>query len=180
MNIKRIVISGGPSAGKTSIIRELEKQGHHCIPEISREIILEAQRKGIDQLFLHNPIKFSELLLEGRETQFLETHNTKHNISFFDRGIPDISAYMDYSNTEYPSIFTEKNQKHKYDTVFLLAPWKDIHVQDRERYEDFETAEEIFTYLNKTYRGLGYKVIEVPIGTVEERTLFILKEVNIL
>ena len=41
-----------------------------CMPEISRTITKEAQMSGIDQLFLKDPLLFSELLLEGRIAQY--------------------------------------------------------------------------------------------------------------
>ena len=65
-----IVIIGGPGSGKTSIINELISRGYCCYPEISREVTLKAKADGIDQLFLTNPILFSEMLLEGRVNQF--------------------------------------------------------------------------------------------------------------
>ena len=38
--------------------------------EISREVILEARKKGIEHLFVSSPILFSEILLEKRIQQF--------------------------------------------------------------------------------------------------------------
>ena len=34
-----------------------------CMEEISRQVTLEAQEKGIEQLFLEDPLMFSEQLL---------------------------------------------------------------------------------------------------------------------
>ena len=65
-----IVIIGGPGTGKSSIIDGLIAKGYCCYPEISREVTLEAKKQGIEQLFLENPLLFSELLLEGRKKQF--------------------------------------------------------------------------------------------------------------
>ena len=61
--MKRIVISGGPSSGKTTIINELKRAGHYCFDEVSRELILEAQKKGIAQPFLTDPEQFNNCLL---------------------------------------------------------------------------------------------------------------------
>ena len=70
MNKEIIVLIGGPSSGKTTLINKLKENGHVCYPEVSREVIKEAQEKGIEQLFLEQPLLFSELLLEGRKKQF--------------------------------------------------------------------------------------------------------------
>ncbi|MEO6346815.1 MAG: AAA family ATPase, partial [Aquaticitalea sp.] len=70
MHTKKIVITGGPGTGKSSIINELKARGHVCFDEISRQVTLEAREKGIEQLFLTEPLLFSELLLKGRLKQF--------------------------------------------------------------------------------------------------------------
>ena len=38
--------------------------------EISRQITIDAQKKGIEQLFLEDPLLFSQQLLIGRQNQF--------------------------------------------------------------------------------------------------------------
>ena len=90
---QKIVLIGGPGTGKSSILNELISRGFHCKPEISREVTLEAQKKGIDQLFLTDPLLFSNLLLEGREKQYLDAKESTEKFVFFDRGIPDVHAY---------------------------------------------------------------------------------------
>ena len=51
-----IVLIGGPSSGKTTLINALTQKGYICYPEISREVIRKAQQDGIEQLFLENPL----------------------------------------------------------------------------------------------------------------------------
>ena len=36
--VKKIIITGGPGTGKTSLIEELKKNNFKCFDEISREI----------------------------------------------------------------------------------------------------------------------------------------------
>ena len=171
---QKIVLIGGPGTGKSSIIQNLEKEGHFCMPEISREVTLEAQKDGVDQLFLSQPLLFSQLLLEGRERQYIEAEKSKHKLVFFDRGIPDVHAYMNYLQTEYPPIYKEKSTTLLYDKVFMLSPWNKIYKSDNERYESFHQAIEIAVFLRKAYQEIGYKIIEVPFGSVEQRTNYIL------
>ncbi len=172
----KIVITGGPGTGKSSIIHELEAKGENCIHEISRQVTLEAQRDGIDQLFLEQPLLFSEKLLEGRLNQFKEASNSSANRIFLDRGLPDVVAYMDYFNTVYPEIFNATCKEHTYDKVFILPPWKEIYKSDNERYETYEEAIRISEYLYDTYRRFGYSPIEIPKSSVAERTKFILNQ----
>lgn len=174
MQPKKIVITGGPGTGKTSVISELLKRNYHCLPEISREITLEAQRNGIDQPFLDNPISFSERLLHGRVVQYKTSCFIRAPFVFFDRGIHDVVAYMDFIDNECPELFHTACLQNVYDLVFILPPWKEIYISDNERYESFEQAVTIHQNLKNTYQNYQYKLIEVPAGTVSERTDFIL------
>lgn len=176
MNKEIVVIIGGPGTGKTTIIEGLLAKGFCCYPEISREVTLEAKKQGIEQLFLENPLLFSELLLEGRKKQFYNAQKEPHNIVFIDRGIPDVLAYMHYIGDSYPAFFDLACREHIYTKIFLLPPWEEIYESDNERYENFEQATLIYNHLTETYQKYGYHLIEVPKGTVEERISFILNQ----
>lgn len=176
MNKEIVVIIGGPGTGKTTIIEGLLAKGFCCYPEISREVTLEAKKQGIEQLFLENPLLFSELLLEGRKKQFHKAQKEPHNIVFLDRGIPDVLAYMHYIGDSYPAFFDQACRDHIYTKIFLLPPWEEIYISDNERYENFEQAKLIYNHLTETYQKYGYDLIEVPKGTVEDRISFILNQ----
>lgn len=179
MKTRKIVLTGGPSTGKTTVIDHLSKSGETCFEEISREIILNAQKQGIDQLFLTDPDLFSSKLLEGRINQFLSAEQIMDQKRvFLDRGIPDILAYMRYVNANPKPNFVDACREYVYDTVFILPPWKEIHTTDNERYESFEEASQIYNHLKTTYQKFGYDCPEVPFGTIEERVAFILEQIS--
>ncbi len=177
-NQQKIVLIGGPGTGKTTVLNALKEKNFFCFDEVSRAVTLKAQAKGIEQLFLTEPLLFSEMLLEGREEQFLEAQKSKENIIFFDRGIPDVYAYLNYFKTEYPSLFVDKSKKYAYDLVFHFSPWEEIYITDNERYESFEESIVIDNFLVNTYSELGYKIINVPFGSVDERTNFIINSLS--
>lgn len=177
-NQQKIVLIGGPGTGKTTVLNKLKEKGFFCFDEVSREVTLKAQEKGIDQLFLTEPLLFSKMLLEGREEQFLKAEESKKDIIFFDRGIPDVHAYMNYFKTEYPAIFLEKSKQYKYDIIFHFSPWQEIHITDNERYETFEESTNIDLFLTEAYTSLDYKIIHVPFGSVDERAKFIINSLS--
>ncbi len=172
-----IVIIGGPGTGKSTIIDGLVADGYCCYPEISRQVTLEAQKEGIEQLFLEKPLLFSEKLLEGRIKQFENAKEEPAEVVFIDRGIPDVVAYMDYIGDNYPEHFKEACEVCKYSKIFLLPPWEEIYKSDGERYENFEQAKTIYNHLVETYKKYGYELIEVPKDTVTNRILYILDKI---
>ena len=176
---QKIVLIGGPGTGKTTVLNELKKRGFSCMEEISRAVTLKAQEEGIDQLFLSQPLLFSEKLLEGRIQQFINAQESNEKLVFFDRGLPDVHAYMNFFKTEYPISFTEKCKEHKYDTLFIFSPWENIYTSDNERYESFDQSKEIDGFLREAYSEIGYTLIEVPFGTIEDRTNFILNHLDL-
>lgn len=177
MSIKVLLI-GGPSTGKTTLLNHLAQLGHPCLEEISREVTKKAQQDGVDQLFLEKPLLFSTLLRDARIAQFNEAQNHNTPFVFIDRGIPDTIAYMDYISQSYPESFTSNFHKYTYDKVFILPPWEAIHTTDDERYESFDQAKKIQEHLINTYKKYNYTPIEVPIGPVEKRADFILNHLS--
>jgi predicted ATPase len=173
-----IGIIGGPGTGKTTIIDALSKQGFCCYPEVSREVTMEAKKQGIEQLFLENPLLFSELLLEGRKKQFESALKEEHDVVFLDRGIPDVLAYMHYIGDSYPAFFDAACRENIYSKIFVLPPWEEIYESDEARYENYEQAKLIYNHLIETYLNYGYELIEVPKDTVDKRILFILDKIS--
>jgi len=174
---KKIVLIGGPATGKTTLIDALKANGHHCFEEISRQVTVDAQKNGVKQLFLEDPIWFSKQLLDKRVEQFLTAEKSNKSVVFFDRGLPDIIAYLEYIKSDYGQEFISACETHKYDQVFILPPWKAIHQTDNERYESFEQLLEIHEFLKTWYIHFGYDLIEVKHGAVKERMAVILNSI---
>jgi len=175
---KIVVIIGGPGSGKSTIIKYLTQKGFSCYPEISRQVILEAREKGIDQLFLEQPLLFSELLLNGRINQYNSAKHEDSKFVFIDRGIPDVIAYMDLIGDSYPEMFAQACKTYRYDQIFILPPWEEIYISDSERYESYEQAVQIHKHLIQTYSSYGYNLVEVPKDTVEARVEYILSHLE--
>jgi len=176
LKVNRVIITGGPSTGKTSIINELESRGYNCIHETSREIIQESLANNSDVLPWKDLMKFSERVINQRVEHYhsVVSKNSK-KYTFFDRGIPDVFAYMEHDNLEIPKDFLKLGKSLRYHTkIFITPAWKAIYENDNERVEDFSKAEKLEKFIYNTYKNLGYEVIEVPKATIENRIRFIL------
>ncbi len=173
MKLKRIVLTGAPGTGKTTTINYLKEKGFYCFEEISRDIIRGFQSKGISNPFISNPNLFNKQIFQERIKQFNNIKKEYQSPIFYDRGIHDVVAYMEYANTPIPYEYKIACQKFKYDLLFIFPPWKEIYNTDSERFESFEQACNLHKALLKVYAKYNYSPIEVPKSSVTSRIQFI-------
>lgn len=168
---KRIIISGAPGTGKTSIINTLSNQGYFCHPEISREIISGGTITPWQELD-----KFSELVIRERVNQY---NSATNKIEFYDRSIIDSFAYLLKDKIPIKKSWHDLAINHKYyNTVFISPPWEEIYTQDNERKENYKQAEEIHKYMIKAYKKYAYNICIIPKMSIKERVNFIIKQIE--
>ena len=169
-----IVITGGPSSGKSTVIEYLRSQGYQVVPESARVLIDEETAKGKTlQEIRADEDEFQRRILQIQVE--MEKRTSVEQLTFFDRGIPDSIAYCKIygGNSE---LALKESQKRRYRGVFFCeqVPFK----KDYARTENQKIAHEISKLLYETYINLGYEVIKVPLMSVEDRASLILKELS--
>ena len=171
--IERILLTGGPGFGKSSIISALEKRGEIVFHEVSRHIISEQLATGGDCTPWQNVECFSEQVLNGRIHQY----HAATGFSFYDRGLPDIAAFLRKDKKPVPDELWELCRQLPYATkIFVTAPWESIFQNDAERKEDFVAAVAVHKAIQWVYNELGYTLVNVPMGTISDRADFVLRE----
>jgi predicted ATPase len=170
------VITGAAATGKTTLITELRKLGLNCQDELARVIINDQLEKKTNIVPWIDLIGFNDLLLENFITQHTSLSN---DLTFLDRGLPDIMGYLNASNMPIHEKFHSAAKKYRYSNkVFFAEPWKEIYETDNARREPFEQNLKISEGLRKSYLHEGYDVISIPKLPVKERVEFLLKEVG--
>jgi predicted ATPase len=173
LNSQKVIITGGPGFGKTSIIEELETRNYKCFHEVSRNLIKKQLALGGNVLPWKDLVAFSKIIFDCRIQQFQQA--LTNDFTFFDRGIPDIIAYLKKDNFQIPSTFISKSIECKYySTVFIVPPWEEIYKNDGQRMEDYKTATKLHEIISTTYDKLGYEIVVLPKVSVKERADFIL------
>jgi len=187
LNHTKVVITGAPGTGKTSIVNGLEAQGLPCFHEIIRDMTSKAKKEGNPDgmvsnplVFVHDALQFNKDLLNGRIAHFKESLDYDAPVSVFDRGIPDVLAYMDFFDQEYGGEFVAACQNNRYDSIFIASPWEEIYVSDNERLETYGEAEKIHDALMNTYTKFGYTPIFIPKNPVPERVAFVLEALKLV
>lgn len=172
------VITGGPGAGKTTLIEALRERGYTCVEEAGRQIIQEQLKINGDALPWANLEKFKELMLDHALLTYEEAKGVKGPV-FFDRGIVDLLGYDVLTKAESKERLIRSAHNLRYNNnVFIAPPWEAIFCNDAERKQTFEEAIATYTCIKEAYLKEGYKVIELPLKSVQERIEFIINSLN--
>ena len=165
------VITGGPGSGKTSLIAALD--GIHRMPEAGRAIIQEELAAGGSALPWKNPLAFAEKML-ARDIAAWEAARQLEGPVIFDRGIPDVVGYLQWSGIPIPSHLARAAADYRYNSrVFLAPPWPEIFTQDTERKQTLAEAEATCRVMRRVYAGLGYELVDLPLVQVADRAAFV-------
>jgi predicted ATPase len=167
------VISGGPGAGKTTLLAALRRAGFAGADEVSRQLIREQVAQGSSLVPWQNLAGFAELALARMVAQHRQA-TRRGGITFFDRGIPDIIAYLTVAGLPVPPAYYAAAEAHPYQNrVFLAPPWAEIYENDAERWQSFAEAVELSHALRHTYQQLGFTVLELSRAPVPARVDFV-------
>lgn len=170
-----VIITGGPGAGKTTLIKALSDRGFTTFQESSRDLIEQQSQLKDGILPWENMSGFAALCFEVMKQQ--KSKASEHSIAFLDRAIPDICGYLKGAGIESDKQYLLESKGY-FCKVFVCCPHQDIYVQDEIRPYPFEEALDIHYRLVDIYQQFGYCCIEVPFKTVNERVEFVLNNIS--
>lgn len=167
------VLTGGPGAGKTTVLKKLQQAGFIVMPEAGRAVIRQQMMVGGHALPWKNPLAFAEAMFQLDMRHYEKAEIQQYPV-FFDRGLPDLIGYLQLSGKDIPQHIEDAARTHRYNTTVFLAPfWPEIYITDDERHQSAHEAEKTAAIMEKTYRALGYTIEFLPELPVKERVSFI-------
>lgn len=199
--MKKIVLTGAPHSGKTTLINALLEEGHLVVPETAITVIeslndllgpkgaLKWRRdhfKGFQELISERQYYMeSEAIRRLQERQdtwesICEAWNepdltVQRNFIFLDRGAHDGIAFARHYAKEFPEKASEYIDDARYDQVFLLdlvLPFDDR--VETGRLETEEDCHALQQHLDDVYSEIGLEPTLVPVMPVDERMQFVL------
>lgn len=129
-NPNLFVISGGPGAGKTTVLLELEKFGFRHVPEVARQIIQEQVKSGGKALPWEDREAYTHLMLQYSIESYLR-HSPAVVPMFSDRGIPDTLSYARLIGFQEEHALQAACRECRHaSSIFLAPPWEEIYEID--------------------------------------------------
>lgn len=175
--LHRIVLTGGPGSGKTTLINELKNRGYPCSLEAGRAIIQDQILIEGNALPWTDPEAFSQLMLSWELYSWHKATDIKTPY-FYDRGLPDIAGYLLLCGLPIPKHLNNAIILFRYSTnVFIAPPWPEIYAQDKERKQTIKESEETYLAMLEVYKKYNYKLIELPKEAIDSRANFIINNI---
>jgi predicted ATPase len=170
------VITGGPSSGKSTVIRLLKDQGFNTTVELARHYIdLQRMNGRSTEEIRANQRQFQHKVLNLQIE--LERKLDPQELVFLDRGLPDELAYYKYFNLPPDEKLVEYLDEHLYKKIFImdLLPL----CEDYARTEDIAAQKALHQLIIETYSNRSEPVVMVPVLPPKERVKFILDNLGV-
>ncbi|WP_229811135.1 AAA family ATPase [Streptosporangium pseudovulgare] len=199
-----VVVTGGPGAGKSTLIDRLQEAGFARSYEAGRGVIRDqvaiggralpwADRELFAELMLGWELRSYRMASAAPDTVDAEkatdavdsvdaegmTRTAEAAPVFFDRGLPDIVGYLRLEGLPVPEHVHAAALGFRYHrSVFVAPPWPEIYRRDAERRQSYEEAERTYEFMVATYTEYGYEPVPLPRAPVEERVRFVIERLR--
>jgi predicted ATPase len=167
-------ITGAPCSGKTTLIGALADRGFRTVPESGRAYVKGEMTKGrtTDEIFEDGvTVQRGVLDLQLRAERRLPVNEG----AFLDGASPSCLTYLRVMGLD-PNALLAECFHYRYASVFLLDRFP--FQKDGVRFEDDATAGFIDEWLFRDYSALGYRIVRVPVLSIEDRLTFILERLS--
>ena len=169
--MRRFILTGAPGAGKTAIIRQLQRDGFSVVEEAATDIIAIAQNEGSAEPWTQP--SFIDLIVKLQRDRQMRASQDPHEVQFHDRSIVCTAALAFYLGYPFsPLLIGEleriQTQAIYQKQVFFIRNLGFITATDarRIRFEETVRFEKIH---EETYQRLGFELTPIERGSLAER-----------
>jgi predicted ATPase len=171
--VARYVLTGAPGSGKTAILRLLERAGHHVVEEAATDVIALEQALGRPEPWMLPG--FADAIVSLQRQREEQAGDTGEAI-FLDRSPVCTLALSRQLGSPVSALLAAEVERvtaaRAYAAVFFVRNQGFVEPTAARRisFEDSLVFEDLH---ERTYRELGFKLIEVPAGPLEWRAALV-------
>ena len=169
--MRRYIITGAPGAGKTVILRQLDREGFGVVEEAATDVIATEQAGGIAEPWTQP--SFIDLIVDlQRQRQIRASHETDQ-VQFHDRSVVCTAALAVYLGYPLSDALMRELERIKVEGIyqpraFFIRNLGFIRPTEARRIS-FEETLRFEKIHEETYRRFGFELVEVGPGEVRER-----------
>lgn len=171
--MKKYVITGGASCGKSSVISELELLNEFVVNESAETVARNMNAKGIE--FPHIRVDYQPKVLDLFLRREAIVKRMKPERIFYDRGVHEQKDYTIKNGFQIFPKLRDLMENIIYDKVFFLESRGILQETDYRKEKTIEECEEMAKMHLETYKKYGHEIIRVPDLPLVERVHFILE-----
>lgn len=177
-------ITGGPSSGKSTIIKELERRGEVVLHEAATDFIADKVNLGVQQPWLEESFELDILKLQLEREQ---PHLSLDHRVFVDRGLFDCYAYVMALGLAETETLAQINQllhpidinRHYRAVFFILPHTANFSSEQTEiRRENTQEAAKLEAAVHALYCRHNNFILVPGERTPQERADFILEKIR--
>jgi predicted ATPase len=167
----RYVLTGAPGAGKTVLIRALERAGFPVVEEAATDIIALVTAQGVDEHWREPSFIEDIVALQVRRQRRADAW--PDDLVFFDRSPICTWALCEYAGRAPPDTLVAEMERIERETVYerrvLFIRNLGFVTPTEARRISFEETVRFEAIHADVYRRLGYELVEVPPGDIANR-----------
>jgi predicted ATPase len=169
--MKRYILTGTPGAGKTAILRQLERDGFSVVEEAATDVIALSQTCGVPEPW--TDVSFIDTIADLQRQRQLRAAHEPCAVQFHDRSAvctAALAAYLGFPVT--PSLAQELERLRAEEIfvreVFFIRNLGFVAPTEARRIS-FEEALRFEMIHEETYREMGFRIVWIEPGSVADR-----------
>ena len=177
--MKRYILTGTPGAGKTAVLRQLEREGFAVVEEAATDVIALEQAKGVAEPW-KDP-SFIDLIIDLQRCRQLRSAAAAQAIQFHDRSAVCTAALADWLGYARSAGLLRELERLEREAifqtrVFFIRALGFIKPTEARRIS-YEAAQRFEETHEKAYRERGFEIVPIEPGSVLDRAAAIRRAV---
>src|SRR6266851_525966 len=169
--MKRFILTGTPGAGKTAVLRQLEREGFGVVEEAATDVIALEQANGVAEPWTRS--SFIDLVIDLQKRRQQRAADVLDDIQFHDRSAVCTAALAVFLGYPASAALSHELQRIEREgifqrRVFFIRTMGFIKPTEARRI-GFEEAQRFEQVHEKTYREHGFEVVPIAPGSVLDR-----------